>query len=137
MIKHAQAGKTYVFDLVRDKSQKKINVILGEKKDTETLAKGTKEKGTKDNGATKENKTGVQVKATKEGVVVVDIDENSYAAAAGIMEGDIILEVNKTKISSEADFYRLFKTQGSNIMKIKRGDGVLLIAFSVKGNFKN
>ena len=137
MIKHAQAGKTYVFDLVRDKSQKKVSVILGEKKDTETLAKGNKEKGIKDNGATKENKTGVQVKATKDGVVVVGIDENSYAAAAGITEGDIILEVNKTNVSSESDFYRLFRTQGSNIMKIKRGDGVLLIAFSVKGNFKN
>jgi len=41
--------------------------------------------------------------APKEGVAIADVDDDSDAAAQGIKEGDIILEINSQKIATPAD----------------------------------
>lgn len=142
MIRRAEIGKTYVLDIIRNKSAKKINVKLVEKENTD-------ETSVDDNSGNSnsyvDNKTGVQVKTitpelikkykldgveASEGVYVVSVDETSNMAMAGVVSGDIILEVNKKKISSDKDFYKNFKNKGSNILKIKRGNAVLVLAFT-------
>ena len=55
-----------------------------------------------------------------EGVVIVGVEPNSIAQAAGLMAGDIILEVNRQKVSSEKD-YR------SGMEKAKPDQGILLL----------
>ena len=39
-----------------------------------------------------------------EGVIVTDVEDNSSAAKAGIKRGDIILEINRDKIGSVAEY---------------------------------
>ena len=147
MIKQADTSKSHTLKIFRDKKIITINLKLDEKASSE-IAKlaGKDEKYSKQNT---ENKAGISVETITqntikeyklngvkpgEGVYVTGIDDNSYASMAGVVPGDIILEVNKEKISSDKDFYRTFKEKGSNLLKIKRGNSIIVVAFSFTGN---
>ncbi len=54
------------------------------------------------------------------GVVVVGIRPDSKAAKAGVQQGDLILEVNRQKVSSTGELKQL-------LAKYKGGDGILLL----------
>jgi Do/DeqQ family serine protease len=53
----------------------------------------------------------LQVRNADEGVVVVDVDNGSYASNLGFQRGDVIQEVNGERISRTSDLERLSKTQ--------------------------
>jgi serine protease Do len=53
------------------------------------------------------------------GVVVTKVEPNSLAHAEGLREGDLIIEVNRTEVSSLGEFT-------STISQSRRGDAVLL-----------
>jgi len=55
-----------------------------------------------------------------EGVVVTDMESGSVAAMAGIEPGAVILEVDRTKVSSPAEFHRAIAQAG-------KGRGILLL----------
>ena len=54
------------------------------------------------------------------GVVVVNVDPDSKAQAAGIQQGDLIIEVNRKNVASVKDFKNL-------IDQHKKGDGINLL----------
>ena len=60
------------------------------------------------------------------GVVVVGIEPNSKAQAAGIQQGDLIIEVNRKNVASVKDFNNLIdghkKDDGINLL-VKRMNG--------------
>ena len=53
----------------------------------------------------------LQVRNAEEGVVVVDVDNGSYASNLGFQRGDVIQEVNGERITKTHDLERLSKTQ--------------------------
>ena len=53
----------------------------------------------------------LQVRNAEEGVVVVDVDNGSYASNLGFQRGDVIQEVNGERVSTTHDLERLSKTQ--------------------------
>jgi S1-C subfamily serine protease len=53
----------------------------------------------------------LQVRNAEEGVVVVDVDNGSYASNLGFQRGDVIQEVNGERIARTHDLERLSKTQ--------------------------
>lgn len=50
---------------------------------------------------------GVATKASSEGALIVDVNEGSPAAKAGLKEDDIITQVNKEKIEGPSDLYKV------------------------------
>ena len=50
---------------------------------------------------------GVATKASSEGALIVDVNEGSPAAKAGLKEEDIITQVNKEKIEGPSDLYKV------------------------------
>ena len=50
---------------------------------------------------------GVATKATAEGALIVDVNEGSPAAKAGLKEDDVITQVNKEKIEGPGDLYKV------------------------------
>lgn len=127
-IKRATPDKTYNLDFIRDGKKKTVSVTLIEKKEEDIAS--PKEKKEQQQAATK---FGVQVKASEkgEGVIVVDIDKRTPAAFSGLMEGDLILEVNKQKVNTPSAFYNSLN-KDSNMFKIKRGEQTLVLAFSTR-----
>jgi len=53
----------------------------------------------------------LQVRNAEEGVVVVDVDNGSYASNLGFQRGDVIQEVNGERITRTQDLERLSKAQ--------------------------
>ena len=53
----------------------------------------------------------LQVRNADEGVVVVDVDNGSYASNLGFQRGDVIQEVNGERVSTTHDLERLSKAQ--------------------------
>jgi len=47
------------------------------------------------------------------GLLVFNVDEQGIAAAAGIRSGDVLVELNGTKMENVADFYRVLNGAGS------------------------
>jgi serine protease Do len=64
------------------------------------------------------------------GVIVVAVEPNSKAQAAGIQQGDLIIEVNRKNVASVKDFKNLIdqhkKENGINLL-VKRMNGGLMV----------
>jgi len=75
---------------------------------------------------------GVSVDAARDGhgVVVTDLDSSSAAATAGLREGDVIQEVNRTPVSTVSAFSQAVEraSAGNVLLLVKRGDFTMYIA---------
>jgi serine protease Do len=56
------------------------------------------------------------------GVIIVDVEPGSLADDAGLIPGDVILEVNRTKINNLSDYQKIIKKlEGDALIKTQRG----------------
>ena len=68
------------------------------------------------------------------GVVVMDVAPGSYAARAGLAQGDVISEINRNPVRSEEDFRKVtsnLKDTSSALIFIHRGQGALYLTVKV------
>ena len=68
------------------------------------------------------------------GVVVTEVFPGSYAARAGLAQGDVISEINRQPVRSEEDFVKVvsnLKDQASALVFIHRGKGALYLTVKV------
>ncbi|HEV8439883.1 MAG TPA: PDZ domain-containing protein, partial [Methylomirabilota bacterium] len=69
-----------------------------------------------------------------EGVIVRRVEDGSTAADAGIQRGDVVREINRQRVRSQADWDRLTKDvkEGDRItMLLQRGQFSQYVAFTV------
>lgn len=67
------------------------------------------------------------------GIMVINIDENTNAYESGLFKGDVIQEINRTKITDVITFNKAIKpikAGDSILLKVLRGNGILLIGFT-------
>jgi len=65
-----------------------------------------------------------------DGVVVMDVTPGSYAARAGLVQGDVISEIDRKPVRSEEDFMKVvshLKNNSSALVFIHRGQGALYL----------
>ncbi|MFZ2950035.1 MAG: Do family serine endopeptidase [Desulfuromonadaceae bacterium] len=70
-----------------------------------------------------------------EGVVVVDVANGGAAAEAGIMRGDVIVSINRKRISTTAEYSRAIRQAargGTLIILVHRGDASIYFALRTK-----
>jgi serine protease Do len=58
--------------------------------------------------------------------VVIDVTRGSSAAQAGLLPGDLILDVNRKEVSNTADVLKALR-KGTNTLRIARGQGVAIL----------
>ena len=69
-----------------------------------------------------------------EGVVVAAVEEGSPAEGAGVRPGDVVREVNRQRVRTEADFERVVRAlkEGDRVtLLLLRGGSSLFVAFSL------
>ncbi len=68
------------------------------------------------------------------GVLVTGVDESSPAAASGLKEGDVILQVNRKDVSGVSQFDSAIHGvgNGTTLLLVKRGENTFYLA--VQGN---
>lgn len=117
-------GATSRIEVVRDLKPLLLDVPLAERPETPVLASIPRlEKLESKLGLEVQESTASLVEQFKlrqsTGVVITKVDPNSLAQAEGLREGDLIIEVNRTEVSSLVEFT-------SSISQSRRGDAVLL-----------
>ena len=115
-------GDTVELRLLRDDDEMSKKVTLGEMPTPENLAQGRSTGGESVNGL-----EGVKVRELNEqlrrrldiddsvvGLMITDLDPSSRAAREGLREGDVILEIDRKKISSLGDYRDAMKDVGEH-----------------------
>jgi serine protease Do/serine protease DegQ len=72
--------------------------------------------------------------ADQGGVVVVDVGRGSAAADAGIRRGDVIVSINRSKVSNSGEYQRIIRQAGHSSMTIlvRRGEASIYFALRIK-----
>jgi serine protease Do len=135
VVASAKVGSRMTVRVVRDGKRKKLDVTIGELPE-EVASLGHKPEaveGDFDNvlsGLTvgplsRENAMRFQLDPGGRGVVVLDVTAGSPASRAGLMEGDVILEVNRQEVATLDDYDRLArridKDKGALLLIARRG----------------
>ncbi len=119
--------------ILRDGKERKLKATL-EKMKEEEIQPASNEQTDSDWGfevqpMSDEIASQLGLSAGTKGVVVASVDPESAAARAGLRRGDVILEANRTEISSPKQLKdALGKSVDSAVLLVQRGDGTLYLA---------
>ncbi|MCL1048689.1 DegQ family serine endoprotease [Shewanella abyssi] len=106
------AGSKVEFGLIRDGDEESVTAILGGSTPTATAAAGAVHPMLQ--GAKLEN-------ASDSGVTITDIAQGSPAAASGLIKGDVIIGVNRTKVKNLTSLKSVLGDQKDSVaLKIQR-----------------
>lgn len=124
-------GKTYTFRVIRYKKPLTIRVKISSRKDEQAIRDNSKSlwPGLTVVGITKDIQKKLDLPANIGKVMIGAVEENTSAFKAGLRSGDIIKEINRKKINSVMDFYKIINTNstGELIFKVnKQGTDVIL-----------
>lgn len=132
-------GKSVTLSLYRDGKKRDLKAVLGDRarglKDAEggeaesegePEAEGSAQLGITVQELTRQVRMMYQISADIEGVMVSGVEPTSNAFAKGVREGAIILEVNKQKVATLAEYKKAVKS-------IRKGDTVALYVLDQAG----
>jgi len=129
-------GKKVKVLVLRDGRQETVPVTIEQLKDgeEEDVAQTSDRLGVKVIELTPERANQLRVQGDR-GVVVADVQPDSLADKAGIMEGDLIREMNGARISGVSDYAKAVssvKKGGYLKMLLRRGDASLFVALRLE-----
>ncbi len=134
-------GTKAELSLIRNGEKMKVNVVLGEL--PETVTKSAEAETQKNNV---EDTLGLVVQditpaiqqrlnlKESEGVIITNVLQRSPSWTAGLRQGDIILELNKKKITNTTEYKDLIKKIDENdnlLFLIKRGENTIYVALKL------
>ena len=129
-------GDTSKVTVWRDGHQKTLDLKVGKRPLTMAAASDQKQPETKGEYGfevtelTPEIAQRYKIEETT-GVIVVGVEPNSKAQAAGIQQGDLIIEVNRENVASVKDFKNLIdhhkKAEGINLLVKRLNAGLMVI----------
>jgi serine protease Do len=129
-----EVGKSVPIHVKRGKDEKTLTIKVSQRPTTpnEAPAKPKKKKNEKkpkhlDIGADLEDISpdmarDLGVPPTTVGVVVVSTAYGGPADQAGLVRGDIIVEVDRKPVKSQDAFFKIVKTKKSYLLRVRRGD---------------
>jgi len=119
-----KVGKKVKVEIIRDKKPKSLTIEIGERPgELEKYGEMSAEvwRGIEVANITEELAQKYKIE-DKKGVIVTNVEYNSSGFKSGIRVGDLIEEVNRTKIESVAEFNEVVsKIQGDALVRTPRG----------------
>ncbi len=108
MVASTNVGEKAELVLIRDGKKQNITVEIGRMEDEEAILAGTETGTSKKLGITVQEITPKIAESLGieevHGLIVNNVDSSSAAAEAGIMRGDILLEINRERVDNIADY---------------------------------
>ena len=132
LVAQTTIGSTVPVEIIRNGKHVKIEAKIGELKDQEIASAKDNEPGSnwglQVQTITPDIASQLNLQSTK-GVVIAGVQPDSPAADAGLQQGDVVLEVNHTKINSVDDFLSMAKAvkkaNSSALLLVARGNATL------------
>jgi serine protease Do len=113
MVANTNVGEKAKLVLIRDGKKQNITVEIGKLEDEEPVVAGTETGTSKKLGITVQELTPKLAESLgmeeTQGLIITDINAGSAAAEAGIQRGDIILEINREKVESVAQYKKVLQ----------------------------
>jgi serine protease Do len=125
-VARAEVGRRVKAVVIRDKKEVNLEVEIGERPQNleEAAAAGVSVgawRGLEVEDLTPENLRRLRIEE-KKGVVVVNVEPNSRADEAGIMPGEVIIEINKEAVKNLSDYERITRQlKGNALIRTARG----------------
>lgn len=125
-------GRKIDLKILRDGKEKVFTVTIAERRERSELAEidqGRKYFGMTVQDITPEIARHLGLSDT-EGVIVTQVEDGGLASEAGIRPGDVILQVNRVKVSSLKDYLREISRKGSEdscLLLLKRGNRTFFV----------
>lgn len=121
-------------ELIRQGDAKRLTVKLGEKETADHAAKlsanDDKMSGLSLTDPSAELRRRYEIPLGVQGPVVTDVEAGSTAARAGFRPGDIVIELNRQRLSSASDFAEAYRrARGTVAALIYRQGNSLYLAF--------
>jgi Do/DeqQ family serine protease len=124
--------------LLRDKEKVRVSMTVGKNPEDEGALAATPEKGAEENQPKTIAAAGLTVtdatpralrhfgaSADLVGVIIIEVDRSSTAAEAGLKPGDVILEVNRTAVTTAGQFHQVIEaTQSDSALLLVNREGV-------------
>jgi serine protease Do len=125
------ARRTVHFDLIRDGKAVASDVQLGEMPEAETAAasgpssaQGGALDGITLEGLDPQTRGAFDIDdSVKQGVVITRLDPQSNAAQSGLRPGDVVLEVNRTRVDTPQRFQELYSKSKSRVLLLVNRHG--------------
>jgi len=111
-IQKKKVGQKIKLSIIRDGKPTTVEVTTTAMPEKAELAKEKEEEekmGARVQELTPELSARYRISGIKHGVVVVSVDDGSFADEIGLREGDVILEINRKKIENPKDFEKAIK----------------------------
>src|SRR4030043_258004 len=111
-IQKKKVGQKLKLGIVRDGKAMTIEITTSAMPDKAELQKekeGEEKLGARVQELTPELAAQFRIAGIKQGVVVIAVEDGSFADEIGLQEGDVILEINRKKIESLKDFEKAMK----------------------------
>ncbi len=132
LVAEAGIGKAVKVVVFRDGKTMDLNLTLAS---ADTAPKAQRDPRSREPGG-EADLLGLVVEDSEQGdgVVVVDTARGGAAAEAGIRRGDLIVSINRKRISTSADYARAIRSSsGGNLtILVRRGDASIYFALRVK-----
>jgi serine protease Do len=120
-VANTEIGKAVEMSVLRDGSVRSLKVTVGNMTD----ARQASAAGSRAAASRVADRLGVELQQADKGVVVTDVKPESPADQAGIAEGDIIREVNRTRVERMEDLEKALSREGGNgkqvLLRVERG----------------
>lgn len=127
------SGTTASFVVIRNKKEVSVKVKIESRADESEIEKNSDLwPGIVVTNITDEIRKELKIESSVKGVVIAGVIPNSSASSAGFKMGDIIEEINETKITNVSSFYSILNKSGSNRkwIKLNRGGVTQEIGFA-------
>jgi serine protease Do len=139
MVANTNVGEKAKLVLIRDGKKQNITVEIGKLEDEEPVVAGTETGTSKKLGITVQELTPKLAESLgmeeTQGLIITDINAGSAAAEAGIQRGDIILEINREKVESVAQYKKALQAaqeKNTILLLIKRDQHTRFVVVDLK-----
>ncbi len=132
MVSQTEVGKKVEIEVVRDGKTETVTVKIGERKEEKVAeaesAEAPEEMGFDVQALTPELAKHLGLKV-KQGILVVSVDPSGPAYEAGLRKNDVIVEVNRKKVTTLDAFKEAISkpSKGGYLFLVRRGEGALYI----------
>jgi len=139
LVANTEVGTKAKLVLIRDGKKQNLTVEIGRLEDEEPVIADAETGTSKKLGMTVQELTPKLAESLgieeSQGLIITDISSNSAAAEAGILRGDIILEINREPVESIAQYRKALKAAQENksiLLLIKRDDHTRFVVLDLK-----
>ena len=132
LVAESAVGKPARVTIFRDGKSIDLNLTLA---NAETAPKVQREPGGDEQPGQADPLGLVVDDAEQGGVIVLDVARGSAAAEAGIKRGDVIVSINRKKITTSAEYQRIIQqaTRGGSLtILVRRGDASIYFALRLR-----